>query len=310
MAASLSGTMATCMQKAAEFASTRVQFGKKIEEFGVIQERLARMALLQYATQSMAYMISGNMDNGSQDYHLEAAISKVFASESAWFVCDEAIQALGGMGFMKETGLERVLRDLRIFRIFEGSNDILRLFVALSGIQYAGAHLKELQRAFKNPAANLGLIFKEVSNRAYLKVGLGGSDLSAFVDPSLRESSKLCAQSIDLFGQVVEELLIKYGKNIIDQQFVLSRLADCSIDIYAMTCVLSRASRSIKLNLDSADHERLLAQTWCIEGLERVQTNVKRIQNPEYSKISPLFRQISKNICAAQGVASINPLNV
>lgn len=57
----------------------------------------------------------------------------MFASEAAWSVTDEAIQILGGMGFMKDCGLERVLRDLRIFRIFEGTNDILRLFVALTG---------------------------------------------------------------------------------------------------------------------------------------------------------------------------------
>lgn len=56
-----------------------------------------------------------------------------FASESAWTVTDEAIQIMGGMGFMKEPGLERVLRDLRIFKIFEGTNDVLRLFVAFNG---------------------------------------------------------------------------------------------------------------------------------------------------------------------------------
>lgn len=60
-----------------------------------------------------------------------------FASEAAWYVCDESIQIMGGMGFMKDTGLERVLRDLRIFRIFEGTNDILRLFVALTGNLFA-----------------------------------------------------------------------------------------------------------------------------------------------------------------------------
>lgn len=194
MGASLSGTMAACIKKAAEHASQRVQFGKKIEEYGAIQEKLARMSMHQYATESMAFMISSNMDAGSTDYHLEAAISKIFASESAWYVCDEAIQILGGMGFMKQTGLERVLRDLRIFRIFEGSNDILRLFIALSGIQYAGGHLKELQRALKNPANNLGLIFKEVSKRAYRKAGIGGVDLTGQVDPSLAESAKLMAQ--------------------------------------------------------------------------------------------------------------------
>ena len=62
-------------------------------------------------------------------------ISKVYASEAAWFCCDQTMQILGGMSYMKDCGLERVMRDLRIFRIFEGTNDILRLFVALTGIQ-------------------------------------------------------------------------------------------------------------------------------------------------------------------------------
>lgn len=265
MAGTLSGTMAACLAKATEFATNRVQFGKKLEEFGGIQEKLAHMAMLQYATQSMAYMISGNMDSGSEDYHLEAAISKVFASEAAWYVCDEAIQIMGGMGFMKDTGLERVLRDIRIFRIFEGANDILRLFVALTGIQYAGSHLQELQRAFKQPTANLGFIIKELSNRAGRSVGLKQTDLGVHVDPSLASSAQLCAESIDVFGRTVESLLIKYGKKIVDEQFLLNRLADCAIDIYAMAAVLSRATRSIQLKFDSADHERLMAEAWCIE---------------------------------------------
>ena len=64
---------------------------------------------------------------------------------------------------MKALGLEKVMRDLRIFRIFEGTNDILRLFVALSGIQYAGGHLRELQKAIKNPIGNFGIVVGEVS---------------------------------------------------------------------------------------------------------------------------------------------------
>lgn len=95
---------------------------------------------------------------------------------------------------MKETGLERICRDLRIFRIFEGSNDILRLFVALSGIQYAGGHLKEIQKAFKSPVANLGTIVQEIGSRVARTAGLGGVDLSSHVDQSLKDAAKLCGQ--------------------------------------------------------------------------------------------------------------------
>lgn len=77
MAAALSGTMRACMKQAVEHATTRMQFGQRIDSFGTIQEKLARMAMLHYVTESMAYMISGNMDSGAVHYHLEAAISKV-----------------------------------------------------------------------------------------------------------------------------------------------------------------------------------------------------------------------------------------
>merc|ERR1712002_1067560 len=164
MGAALSGTMRTVIQKACEHATARVQFGSRIDGYGAIQEKIAKMSMIHYATESMAYMVAGTMDAGHQDYHLEAAISKIFASEAAWNVTDEAIQILGGNGYMKDLGL---------FRIFEGTNDILRLFVALSGIQYAGGHLRELQNAIKHPISNFGVVLGEVSKRA--KGGLGMS---------------------------------------------------------------------------------------------------------------------------------------
>merc|ERR1712079_131789 len=190
MGAALSGTMRTVIQKATDHATNRIQFGSRIDGYGAIQEKIAKMSMIHYATESMAYMVAGTMDAGYDDYQLEAAISKIFASEAAWNVTDEAIQILGGNGYMKALGLEKVMRDLRIFRIFEGTNDILRLFVALSGIQYAGGHLRELQKAIKNPIGNFGIVMGEVSKRAGHAVGLAsGNHLAPHVHNNLVQSS-------------------------------------------------------------------------------------------------------------------------
>lgn len=311
MAAALAGTMRSVSKKAVDHATQRVQFGRRIDSFGTIQEKLARMALLHYVTESLAYMISGNMDKGSQDYHLEAAISKVFASEAAWYVTDEAIQVLGGMGFMKSTGLEKVMRDLRIFRIFEGTNDILKLFVALTGIQYAGGHLRELQKAFKNPTAHLGLIIGEVKKRGLKSIGLSTPpSLHHVVHPNLSESGVLCSKSVVLFGEAVESLLLKYGKNVVEEQFLLNRLAAAAFDTYTMAVVLSRATRSLNSGLSSASHEQLLAQVWCYEASERVRENLGALNSGKkldsYSKLG----EISKNICSSGGFVQENPLNL
>lgn len=311
MAAALSGTMKACTKKAVEFATTRKQFGQRIDSFGAIQEKIARMQMLHYVTESMAYMISGNMDSGSQHYHLEAAISKCFASEAAWSVCDEAIQIMGGMGFMKDTGLERVMRDLRIFRIFEGTNDILRLFVALTGIQYAGAHLKELQAAFRNPTANLGLIFGEASKRVVRKVGLATPPkMDHLVHRELAKSANLIARDIDDFGQAVEMVLIKYGKGIVQEQFILNRLANATFDIYSSAVVLSRASVALQKNTETAQHERMVAEAWTLEASERVANYLKAISSGKNLDNFSKMENISKKVCENGGIVQSNPLNI
>ncbi|KAK3923733.1 Very long-chain specific acyl-CoA dehydrogenase, mitochondrial [Frankliniella fusca] len=309
MAASLSGTMRSVTKKAVDFATQRMQFGQHIESFGTIQEKIARMSTLQYVTESIAYMISGSMDKGSQDYHLEAAISKVFASEAAWYVTDEAIQICGGMGFMRGTGLERVLRDLRVFRIFEGTNDILRLFVALTGIQFAGAHLKELQRAFKNPAANLGLLLGEARRRAIASVGLdSGPDMTKYVHPELKPCAEQASKCVADFGRAIEAALIKYNRKIVEEQFVLNRIASASIDLYTMVVVLSRCTKSLNNKASSAQHEKLMTELWCHEASGRIEKNLKALSSSVELGNFARMSTISKNISQSAGLVQSNPL--
>jgi len=295
MAAALSGTMKFAIKKAVEHAANRNQFGKHIIHYGAIQEKLARMAMLQYVTESMAYMLSANMDRGSLEFQIEAAISKVFGSESAWTVIDESIQILGGMGFMRETGLERVLRDSRIFRIFEGTNDILRLFIALTGMNYAGKHLKELQK--KVQSFDIGTILNESKKRLGSKIGIQNvPSLGGDVPPQLATSAQLASKAVQDFGETVERVLVKYGKRITDEQFVVNRIAQSTIDIYAMFVVLSRASRSINNKAASSEHETHLTNLYCYEASRRINQNLKDALSSQFVENSKLMAKIANDL--------------
>lgn len=210
---------------------------------------------------------------------------------------------------MSETGLERVMRDLRIFRIFEGTNDILRLFVALTGIQYAGSHLKELQKAFKNPTANLGLIFEEATKRATRAIGLRSPPtFGDLVHPRLAESAALCSKSVETFGQVIENTLIKYGRGVVEEQFILNRIAQAAFDACTMAIVLSRATTSLNKNLPSAEHELLMTETWCMEASSRIAYNLQQVNTGKHLDIFSKLNKISRNVCDVGGCVQFNPL--
>ncbi|CAM5072289.1 unnamed protein product, partial [Eretmochelys imbricata] len=273
MAAALAGTMRGVIGKAVEHAANRTQFGDKIHNFGAIQEKLARMAMLQYVTESMAYMISANMDQGSGRFPDRGSHQQNLWL-AAWTVTDECIQIMGGHGVHEgDAGVERVMRDLRIFRIFEGTNDVLRLFVALNGFQNAGNQLRGLQRALKSPIGNVGLLAREAALR--LRRGKPGGDpgltLRDVVHPDLDPSAEQLVHGVDLFGATVEKLLLKYGKKIVDEQFVLKRGRGWGDrPLRHGGPAVPWASRSLAQAHPTAQHEKLLCETWCDEAYERL----------------------------------------
>uniref|UniRef100_A0A8C5B307 Very long-chain specific acyl-CoA dehydrogenase, mitochondrial n=1 Tax=Gadus morhua TaxID=8049 RepID=A0A8C5B307_GADMO len=307
MAAALSGTMRASLAQAVDWAANRTQFGSKIHTYGAIQEKLARMTMLHYVTESMAYMISGNMDSGASEFQIEAAISKIFASEAAWTVTDECIQIMGGMGFMKDSGVERVMRDLRIFRIFEGTNDILRLFVALNGFQVTSGIKRCAVVVDTTHASEKCFACMFIGQKAGLSSGVS---MQGTVHPELSQSGDLVSVfcSSSSFTHLSQSNAADPKLVVYNEQFVLTRVADAAIDLYAMGVVLSRASRSLSQGLPSAQHEKMLCETWCVEAHDRITQDLRLLSSSQSKQLFKNLRAISAAVVENGGVVSPHPL--
>src|SRR3954464_13727265 len=122
----------------------RRQFGMALADFELVQEKIGWMVSFTFGLESMAYLTTGLVDAGVPDYSLESAMCKVAATEFIWYAANRVLQLKGGEGYMRDEPYEKLLRDIRIFPIFEGANDVMRAFIALSGLKPLGEELKEL----------------------------------------------------------------------------------------------------------------------------------------------------------------------
>lgn len=303
-----SGMIKKLIEMTAEYAGSRKQFGKNLSEFGMIQEKFAVMAQNAFVMESMAYLTAGMMDRpGVPDCSLEAAMVKVFSSEGGWICVSEALQVLGGLGYTKNYPYERYLRDCRILLIFEGTNEILRMYIALTGMQYAGkiltGKIKEMKKG--NVGVALEMLGRKLGDALGRKVDLGLTGMDGVVHPGLADSAKKLEQNVAHFGSTVENLLYRYGKTIVEEQLILKRVADVLINLYAMTAVLSRSSRSISIGLRNHDHEVLLANTFCTDAffknnywLTQLQRNSPENQDENIKKIAREVLEKRTYVCS------------
>ncbi|CAH1784431.1 unnamed protein product [Owenia fusiformis] len=310
MGAAGAGMLKKLIGWVSEHITTRSQFGKKLSEFGLIQEKLANVAMTTYVMESMAYMTAGQLDQyQNPDLAVEAAMVKVFASEGCWYSINEAMQMFGGMSYMKDYPYERYLRDARILLIFEGTNEILRLFIALNGVQTAGKELTDAVRKMRDPLNNLGFLMSKGISRMGKSPRLT-MELKECVHPVLADPVEDLERNVLLFQRVIEDCLQRHGKDIIDQQLILKRLADIAIDLYACTAVISRASRSKSIGLRNCDHEVLMTQTFTWEANRRINQTIKDIQlNLTISHNQDEYKtRIAKTIAKNNGWAAEHPL--
>lgn len=240
------GGMKCCIELAAKQAVERKQFGQSIAEFGLIKKKIAEMTVDCFAAESAVWMVAHYIDKGYQDYSIEASISKVFASEAMLRAADESLQIAAGGGYMKELPYERIFRDSRILTIFEGTSEILRLFIAMSGIKDVGTSLRELGSAvgdiFNNPIKGFGLLTDYAGRRITHTTSLGQERIVGAVPDALRDDALIFEKYALELGRMTDVLLRRHGKAIIEKQIALARAADVAIDLFVGLCVLARVS--------------------------------------------------------------------
>ncbi len=289
------GGMKKVIEHATKQAKERVQFGKPISEFGLIKQKLGHMIVECYATESTVNMVNHFVDSGIKDYAVEGAIAKVYGSEALWHTVDEGLQIAGGNGYMCEFPYERLLRDSRINRIFEGTNDILRLFIALTAMNEVGASLKELASSLKgifdSPIKGFGVLSEYARRRAALATGLNATEKTRFtrLPAALKEKGELFEDLTRKLAGAVDRVLRKHGKDIIGKQFASKRLADAMIDLFVFACTLSRVATAMEAKGASAVTKEL-------EILEVLSGQVRRRVNGNFSKIDENDDELIKSL--------------
>ncbi|MFQ6114694.1 MAG: acyl-CoA dehydrogenase family protein [bacterium] len=256
------------LEDALQYASQRRQFGQAIRNFDMIKGYFADMVIRTFALDSVIYRTVGLIDEAvsqipesAPDYHkdvaeaierfaIEASMCKVLGSETLWLIADTGVQIYGGYGYIEEYPLASALRDNRIDRIYEGTNEINRQII--TGYFLRKALMEELP------------IREAVKNIEAQKLGIG-SQASKAGDVLAQEKHALrIAKSLVLY--VFNEAICKFGQDLRNEQQIGGGLSDMLMDLYLMDSVVSRVSqRSQTTNFDSI--LLAIARALCFERL-------------------------------------------
>ena len=286
------GGMKKCIELSTKQAKERKQFGRPIADFGLIKQKIGHMVVECYATEATVAIVAELIDRGHDDYAVEAAISKVFASEAMWRTADESLQIAAGMGYMREAPYERILRDARINRIYEGTNEILRLFIALSAMNDVGNNLREVQKVLGNvmedPIKGFGLLSDYAKRKVSHVTGIGKAVITK-AHPVLKPYTQVFEECTRNLAAAIDRILRKHGKAIIDRQFATRRLGDIMIDLFVLACTISRVSSSLnEKGQDKAVYELEILAVLCGQVLRRVRGNFEKIDDNDDELIKSL----------------------
>jgi alkylation response protein AidB-like acyl-CoA dehydrogenase len=246
LAAATNGAAFKVIGLMSRYANERQQFGKKIGEFGAIQEKIARCSALVYATDAALYRAGDAIEQlqnallaegkseaeaklkGLEEFAVECAILKVYGSEVMALVSDEGVQVYGGMGYSADAPMEAAYRDARISRIYEGTNEINRMLIVDMMLRKAlKGHVDLL-----GPARKVAAELMEIPD-------FGADEPTGFLAPETKILMQLKKANLLVAGAAVQH----YGTALAEEQEALMRMADMAMEVYVLESALLKTQR-------------------------------------------------------------------
>ena len=280
-----------CLDMLREWANNRVQWGRPIGQHDAIAQMLGKMAADTFALEALVELIGAMADSDDFDIRLEAAVAKLWGTETGWEMVDDALQVRGGRGYETHESLsnrgetaypiERYLRDMRINTIFEGSSEIMRLFIAREAVD---RHLS-IAGDLVDPRAPTGARIQ-----AALKAGLyyawwyptrflGWSFWPKYSEfGSLARHLRYVERTSRRLARATFHTMVRFGPGLERRQAVLGRIVDIGADLLVMTAVIVRARALAERGGDERGAEGL-ADAFCRQARRRISDRFRSLFN-------------------------------
>jgi len=264
------GFMKLCLSYVREWSAGRVQWGQPVGRHAALSDKIARIAANAFVCESMVLLTCAMVDRDNADIRLEAAMCKMWGSEAAWRAIDETMQIRGGRGYetaqsLKARGekpvpVERMMRDCRINMIFEGSSEIMRLFLAREALdphlKVAGGVLDSRQPlgARAAAAAKAGMFYVPW----YLGLSIPSGGIPAEFTPELRDALGYVEKTSRRLARTLFHAMAANGPALEKKQLTLGRIVDIGTDLYAIAATVLRADAMLKRGTQEYGRAELL----------------------------------------------------
>ena len=283
-----------CLEIARRWSAERVQWGHPIGKHDAIAQKIGTMAANTLAMEAVAELCGAMAERGGYDIRLEAAIAKLYNSEAGWQIIDDTLQIRGGRGYETADSLrargetpvpvERIMRDFRINLIFEGSSEIMHLFIAREAVDKHLQVAGDVVMPGKTTSQRLAGLVRSAAFYGwwYPTRWIGWGRWPRFGEfGRLAGHVRFVERSARKLARSVFHSMVRFGPRLEQRQSVLFRLVDVAAELFAMAATCSRAQAIYKKDKTAGARAVKLADLFCRQARRRVRSKFNGLRRNE-----------------------------